>query len=38
LTIEKAIEEFPREAGITRYGEPEKIATIRMDGGEVKSI
>jgi 3-oxoacyl-[acyl-carrier protein] reductase len=55
LTIEKAIEEFPREAGITRYGEPEDIAelmaflvspgarwmtgsTIRMDGGEVKSI
>jgi 3-oxoacyl-[acyl-carrier protein] reductase len=46
---------FPKEAGIARYGEPEEIAelmaflvspgarwmtgsTLRMDGGEVKSI
>ena len=55
MTVEEATEKFPREAGITRYGEPEDIAglmaflvspparwmtgaTIRMDGGEVKSI
>ena len=55
MTVEEATEKFPREAGITRYGEPEDIAglmaflvspparwmtgaTIRMDGGEVKSM
>ncbi len=55
LTIEEATEKFPREAGITRYGDPTDIAelmaflvspqsrwmtgtTVRMDGGEVKSI
>ncbi|MGH9648479.1 MAG: SDR family oxidoreductase [Bryobacteraceae bacterium] len=55
MTIEEATEKFPREAGITRYGEPQDIAglmaflvspaarwmtgaTLRMDGGEVKSI
>jgi 3-oxoacyl-[acyl-carrier protein] reductase len=55
MTMEEATERFPREAGITRYGEPEDIAelmaflvspqarwmtgsTIRMDGGEVKSV
>jgi NAD(P)-dependent dehydrogenase (short-subunit alcohol dehydrogenase family) len=51
----KATANFPKEAGIVRYGEPEEIAelmaflvspgarcmtgsTLRMDGGEVKSI
>ncbi|UCI24552.1 MULTISPECIES: SDR family oxidoreductase [unclassified Mesorhizobium] len=46
---------FPKEAGIARYGDPEEIAelmaflvspaarwmtgsTLRMDGGEVKSV
>jgi 3-oxoacyl-[acyl-carrier protein] reductase len=55
MTIEEATEKFPREAGITRYGDPADIAelmaflvspqarwmtgaTVRMDGGEVKSI
>jgi 3-oxoacyl-[acyl-carrier protein] reductase len=55
MTIEEATERFPREAGITRYGDPQDIAelmaflvspkarwmtgaTVRMDGGEVKSI
>ena len=55
MTAAEATEKFPREAGITRYGDPEDIAglmaflvspqarwmtgtTIRMDGGEVKSI
>jgi 3-oxoacyl-[acyl-carrier protein] reductase len=55
MTVEGATANFPREAGIARYGEPEEIAelmaflvspgarwmtgsTIRMDGGEVKSI
>ncbi|HEY1900300.1 MAG TPA: SDR family oxidoreductase [Steroidobacteraceae bacterium] len=55
MTIEEATEKFPREAGITRYGDPEDVAellaflvspqarwmtgsSIRMDGGEVKSI
>jgi 3-oxoacyl-[acyl-carrier protein] reductase len=55
LTVEEATENFPKEAGIARYGEPEEIAelmaflvspgarwmtgsTLRMDGGEVKSI
>lgn len=55
MTVEEATEKFPREAGITRYGEPEDIAelmaflvspqarwmtgsTLRMDGGEVKSV
>ena len=54
-TVEQATVNFPREAGIARYGEPEEIAelmaflvspgarwmtgsTLRMDGGEVKSI
>ena len=55
MTVEEAIEKFPREVGITRYGDPKDIAelmaflvspaarwmtgaTLRMDGGEVKSI
>ena len=55
MTAEEATANFPKEAGIARYGEPEEIAelmaflvspgarwmtgsTIRMDGGEVKSI
>jgi 3-oxoacyl-[acyl-carrier protein] reductase len=55
MTIEEATENFPKEAGISRYGEPEEIAelmaflvspgarwmtgsSLRMDGGEVKSI
>ncbi len=55
LTVEEAMANFPKEAGIARYGEPEEIAelmaflvspaarwmtgsTLRMDGGQVKSI
>lgn len=55
MSVEEATANFPKEAGITRYGEPEEIAelmaflvssaarwmtgsTLRMDGGEVKSI
>jgi 3-oxoacyl-[acyl-carrier protein] reductase len=55
MTVEQATESFPREVGISRYGEPQDIAelmaflvspqarwmtgtTLRMDGGEVKSI
>ena len=55
MTVEQATDNFPREAGIARYGEPGEIAelmaflvspgarwmtgsTLRMDGGEVKSI
>lgn len=55
MTVEDATANFPKEAGIARYGEPEEIAelmaflvspgarwmtgsTLRMDGGEVKSI
>jgi 3-oxoacyl-[acyl-carrier protein] reductase len=55
MTVEEATANFPKEAGIPRYGEPEEIAelmaflvspgarwmtgsTLRMDGGEVKSI
>ena len=55
MTVEQATANFPKEAGIARYGEPEEIAelmaflvspgarwmtgsTLRMDGGEVKSI
>jgi 3-oxoacyl-[acyl-carrier protein] reductase len=55
MTVEEATANFPKEAGIYRYGEPEEIAelmaflvspgarwmtgsTLRMDGGEVKSI
>ncbi|WP_158804171.1 SDR family oxidoreductase [Acidisoma sp. L85] len=55
MTVEEATENFPKEAGIARYGEPDEIAelmaflvsraarwmtgsTLRMDGGEVKSI
>jgi 3-oxoacyl-[acyl-carrier protein] reductase len=55
MTVEEATAQFPREAGIARFGEPEEIAelmaflvspgarwmtgsTLRMDGGEVKSI
>jgi NAD(P)-dependent dehydrogenase (short-subunit alcohol dehydrogenase family) len=55
MTAEQATANFPKEAGIARYGEPEEIAelmaflvssaarwmtgsTLRMDGGEVKSI
>jgi NAD(P)-dependent dehydrogenase (short-subunit alcohol dehydrogenase family) len=55
LTVEEATANFPEQAGIARYGEPEEIAelmaflvspgarwmtgsTLRMDGGEVKSI
>ena len=28
LTVEEAIEQFPREAGISRYGKPEEIADL----------
>lgn len=55
MTVDQATANFPKEAGIGRYGEPEEIAelmaflvssgarwmtgsTLRMDGGEVKSI
>jgi 3-oxoacyl-[acyl-carrier protein] reductase len=55
MTVEEALEKFPEQAGITRYGKPEDIAdfmafvlspsgrwligsTLRMDGGEVKSV
>ena len=55
MKVEEAMANFPKEAGIARYGEPEEIAelmaflvspgarwmtgsTLRMDGGEVKSI
>jgi NAD(P)-dependent dehydrogenase (short-subunit alcohol dehydrogenase family) len=55
MTVEEAAANFPKEAGIARYGEPEEIAelmaflvspgarwmtgsTLRMDGGEVKSV
>jgi 3-oxoacyl-[acyl-carrier protein] reductase len=55
VTVAEATTEFPKDAGIARYGEPEEIAelmaflvspgarwmtgsTLRMDGGEVKSI
>ena len=55
MTVEEATANFPKEAGIARYGEPEEIAelmaflvspgarwmtgsTLRMDGGEVKSV
>ena len=55
MTVDEATANFPKEAGIARYGEPEEIAelmaflvspgarwmtgsTLRMDGGEVKSI
>ncbi|TPM39555.1 SDR family oxidoreductase [Mesorhizobium sp. B2-3-4] len=55
MSVEEATANFPREAGIARYGEPEEIAelmaflvssaarwmtgsTLRMDGGEVKSV
>jgi 3-oxoacyl-[acyl-carrier protein] reductase len=55
MTVEEATANFPKEAGIARYGTPEEIAelmaflvspaarwmtgsTLRMDGGEVKSI
>jgi 3-oxoacyl-[acyl-carrier protein] reductase len=55
MTVEEATANFPHEAGIARYGEPNEIAelmaflvsqgakwmtgsTLRMDGGEVKSI
>jgi 3-oxoacyl-[acyl-carrier protein] reductase len=55
MTVEEATANFPKEAGIARYGEPAEIAelmaflvspgarwmtgsSLRMDGGEVKSI
>jgi NAD(P)-dependent dehydrogenase (short-subunit alcohol dehydrogenase family) len=55
MTVEQATANFPKEAGIARYGEPEEIAelmaflvspgarwmtgsTLRMDGGEMKSV
>jgi 3-oxoacyl-[acyl-carrier protein] reductase len=55
MTVEEAIDRFPREVGIGRYGAAEDIAelmaflvspgarwmtgsSVRMDGGEVKSI
>ena len=28
LTVEEAIEKFPEEAGITRFGKPEEIADL----------
>jgi NAD(P)-dependent dehydrogenase (short-subunit alcohol dehydrogenase family) len=55
MTVDEATDNFPKEVGIARYGEPEEIAelmaflvspgsrwmtgsTLRMDGGEAKSI
>ena len=55
MTVEEAIDRFPREVGIARYGAAEDIAelmaflvspgarwmtgsSVRMDGGEVKSV
>jgi 3-oxoacyl-[acyl-carrier protein] reductase len=55
LTVEEAINKFPEQAGITRFGLPEEIAdlmsylvspaakwmtgaSVRMDGGEIKTI
>jgi 3-oxoacyl-[acyl-carrier protein] reductase len=55
MTVKEATANFPKEAGIARYGEPDEIAelmaflvsprarwmtgsTLRIDGGEVKSI
>ena len=55
MTVEEAIDKFPREVGIARYGAAEDIAelmaflvspgarwmtgsSVRMDGGEVKSV
>ncbi len=55
LTMEEAVEKFPQEVGISRFGKPEEIAdllgylvspaakwmtgaSVRMDGGEIKSI
>ena len=55
MTVEQATANFPKEAGIALYGEPEEIAelmaflvspsarwmtgsTLRMDGGEVKTV
>lgn len=55
MSVEEATADFPKEAGIARYGEPQEIAelmaflvsptarwmtgsSLRMDGGEVKSI
>ena len=55
MTVEEAIDKFPREVGIARYGTADDIAelmaflvspaarwmtgsSVRMDGGEVKSI
>jgi 3-oxoacyl-[acyl-carrier protein] reductase len=28
LTVEEALQKFPAEAGITRYGQPEDIANL----------
>lgn len=55
MTVEEAMNEFPKQAGISRYGQAEEIAdllafmvspaakwmtgaSVRMDGGEIKSI
>ena len=55
VTVEEAVNKFPEEAGISRFGNPEEIAdlmsylvspaakwmtgaSVRMDGGEIKSI
>jgi 3-oxoacyl-[acyl-carrier protein] reductase len=55
LKVQEAIDKFPAQAGITRFGKPEEIAdllgflvspaakwmtgaSLRMDGGEIKSI
>jgi 3-oxoacyl-[acyl-carrier protein] reductase len=55
MSVEEAMANFPKEAGIARYGTPDEIAdlmaflvsprarwmtgsSVRMDGGEVKSI
>lgn len=55
MSVEEAMQKFPEEAGISRYGQPEEIAellafmvspaakwmtgaSLRMDGGEIKSI
>ncbi len=55
LTVEEAVQKFPEEVGIARFGKPEEIAdllgylvspaakwmtgaSVRMDGGEIKSV
>jgi 3-oxoacyl-[acyl-carrier protein] reductase len=55
LTVDEAVQKFPEEVGISRFGKPEEIAdllgflvspaakwmtgaSLRMDGGEIKSV